>query len=71
MGVIEVANYLGRDKLALGVFTRASSGGSAIPSRREGAYKWNDSARIDSVSLVTTTTGSYDAGSEVEVFGRS
>jgi hypothetical protein len=71
--IVDVINLASREKLVFGnIIENAGAGASAVPERKEIAWKWaNTAAQITSVTVSNTSgTGDFAPGSEVIVLGK-
>jgi len=59
----------------IGIFqtvSEAGAGAAVAVKRREGVFKWSDTAEvIDQITITNLQAGSYDTGSEIVVLGHN
>jgi len=74
-GIIHVTNIKAEEKLAIAEVIGQNAdgvGSSSVPTRRESVFKWIDQTdNIKRVSINQTSTGEFESGSYVTVWGAS
>ncbi len=69
-GVFEFKNIASREQLCLGRVVGSGTDGNSNPSSRTQALKWtNTSNQVNRIELVNTSTGNFEAGSELIILG--